>query len=48
MAVPPFQRLIAKLAKHYGRPQPPALKGALEYVLWENCAYLMPVKSEHD
>src|SRR5690349_3449023 len=40
MPVQPFQRLIAKLEKHYGRPKPPKLKGALEYVLWENCAYL--------
>ena len=40
MAQSPFQRLIAKLQKEYGRPQPPKLKGVLEYVLWENCAYL--------
>ena len=40
MPQPPFQRLIARLTKHYGRPKPPKLRGALEYVLWENCAYL--------
>lgn len=28
------------LKKCYGRLSPPKLKGALEVILWENCAYL--------
>jgi hypothetical protein len=39
-AVSPFLALLRKLKKFYGSPSPPKLKGALEIVLWENCAYL--------
>jgi endonuclease III len=39
-AAPPFLALLRKLKKFYGRPSPPRLKGALEMILWENCAYL--------
>lgn len=39
-AASPFLALLRTLKKFYGRPSPPKLKGALEIVLWENCAYL--------
>jgi len=39
-AASPFLALLRTLKKFYGRPSPPKLKGALEIILWENCAYL--------
>ena len=39
-AASPFLALLRTLEKFYGRPSPPKLKGALEIILWENCAYL--------
>lgn len=39
-AVSSLLALLRTLKKFYGRPSPPKLKGALEIILWENCAYL--------
>jgi endonuclease-3 len=40
--VPDFQKLIARLQKHYGAPELPPARGAFELVLWENACYLLP------
>ena len=37
-----FQKLIARLQKHYGAPELPPARGAFELVLWENACYLLP------
>ena len=37
-----FKTLIARLEKHYGRPELPPAKGPFELVLWENACYLLP------
>jgi endonuclease-3 len=37
-----FQKLIARLQKHYGAPELPPAHGPFELVLWENAVYLMP------
>jgi len=34
--MPDFQKLIARLQKHYGAPGLPPARGAFELVLWEN------------
>lgn len=39
-AASPFLALLRTLKKFYGRASPAKLKGALEFILWENCAYL--------
>jgi endonuclease III len=40
--MPEFQKLIARLQKHYGTPELPPARGAFELVLWENACYLLP------
>ena len=40
--MPDFQKLIARLQKHYGAPGLPPARGAFELVLWENACYLLP------
>jgi endonuclease-3 len=37
-----FQKLIARLQKHYGAPELPPARGVFELVLWENACYLLP------
>jgi endonuclease III len=37
-----FNKLIAGLKKHYGKPELPPARGAFELVVWENCCYLLP------
>jgi endonuclease-3 len=37
---PSFRKVVGRLAKHYGPPTAPPVKGAFESVLWENVAYL--------
>lgn len=37
-----FKTLIARLEKHYGKPELPPAKGPFELVLWENACYLLP------
>jgi len=39
--VPEFQKLIAKLRKHYGEPALPPAHGPFELVMWENACYLL-------
>jgi endonuclease III len=39
-APPSFRNVVGKLAKHYGPPKAPPVKGAFEMILWENVAYL--------
>jgi len=39
--VPEFQKLIAKLKKHYGEPVLPPARGPFELVMWENSCYLL-------
>ena len=36
-----FWEIIRLLEKHYGKPKPPAARGAFELVLYENVAYLV-------
>ena len=36
----PFAKLIDRLAKLYGEPEPPALTDPFAMILWENVAYL--------
>ena len=40
--MPEFQKLIARLQKHYGAPELPPARGPFELVLWENAVYLLP------
>jgi endonuclease III len=40
MPAPSFRNVVGKLAKHYGPPKAPPVKGAFEMILWENVAYL--------
>ena len=40
--MPEFSRIIARLKKHYGKPEAPPAKGPFELVLWENACYLLP------
>jgi len=40
--MPELQKLIARLQKHYGEPEPPPARGPFELVLWENAVYLLP------
>jgi endonuclease III len=40
--MPDFQKLIAKLKRHYGEPRLPPACGPFELVLWENACYLLP------
>jgi endonuclease-3 len=35
-------KLISRLAKQYGEPQPPPAHGPFELVMWENACYLLP------
>ena len=37
-----FQKLIARLKRHYGEPQLPPARGPFELVMWENACYLLP------
>jgi endonuclease-3 len=37
-----FERLIARLKRHYGEPALPPAIGPFELVLWENACYLLP------
>ena len=36
-----FQKIIATLQKHYGRPQPPVTRDPFGLVIWENIGYLV-------
>ena len=36
------QKLIARLARHYGEIAPPPAHGAFELIIWENAGYLLP------
>jgi endonuclease III len=40
--MPEFSKIIARLKKHYGKPEVPPAKGPFELVLWENACYLLP------
>ncbi len=35
-------KLISRLAKEYGEPEPPPAHGPFELVMWENACYLLP------
>jgi len=37
-----FDKIIVQLKQHYGKPQPPPVKGPFELVMWENACYLLP------
>lgn len=37
-----LKKLVARLERHYGKPQLPPAKGPFELVLWENACYLLP------
>jgi endonuclease-3 len=37
-----FQKLIARLKRHYGNPPLPPARGPFELVMWENACYLLP------
>ena len=37
-----FQKLIARLKRHYGEPAVPPARGPFELVMWENACYLLP------
>ena len=39
--MPAFQKLIARLNRHYGDPKLPPAQGPFELVLWENACYLL-------
>jgi endonuclease III len=40
--MPEFNRIIAHLKQHYGKPEPPPANGPFELVMWENACYLLP------
>jgi len=40
--MPEFKKLIARLKRHHGAPQPPPARGPFELVMWENACYLLP------
>jgi endonuclease-3 len=40
--MPDFEKLIARLKRHYGAPTLPPAHGPLELILWENACYLLP------
>ena len=37
-------RQLVRLERLYGPPEPPPPRGALEWILWENAAYLVPAR----
>jgi endonuclease-3 len=37
-----FQKLIARLGRHYGSPERPPAKTPFELVIWEHSCYLLP------
>jgi endonuclease III len=37
-----LDKLVSRLKRHYGAPEPPPAHGAFELVLWENACYLLP------
>jgi endonuclease-3 len=39
--MPDFQKLIARLQRHYGEPKLPPARGPFELVMWENACYLL-------
>jgi endonuclease-3 len=39
--MPAFQKLIARLKRHYGEPKLPPARGPFELVMWENACYLL-------
>ena len=39
--MPAFQKLIARLNRHYGDPKLPPAQGPFELVMWENACYLL-------
>ena len=39
--MPGFQKLIARLQRHYGEPKLPPAQGPFELVMWENACYLL-------
>src|SRR5262249_16263333 len=36
--------LVARLKKHYGKPEMPPARGAFELILWEHAVYFLPDK----
>jgi endonuclease-3 len=40
--MPEFNRIVARLKQHYGKPGLPPAKGPFELVMWENACYLLP------
>ena len=39
--MPAFNKLIARLKRHYGEPKLPPAQGPFELVMWENACYLL-------
>jgi endonuclease-3 len=36
-----LEKLVARLKRHYGAPEPPPARGPFELVMWENACYLL-------
>jgi len=46
--IPDLSRVLDSLEAAYGRPEPPPAHGPLEWILWENVAYLVDDRRRRD
>ena len=47
-AAPDLQKVISRLAAHYGKPRPPITTDPFELILLENVAYLVSDERRED